>query len=299
MKIQSLQLMISLLLLSAAGFSQEKQFAYYFDKDLNPAPKANATFSGRGMYQSNGLFEFRLYNLSNQKLLLIENYTDSSLRFNEGSSESFYPNGTVESTSNYTSNKPDGLWLKWDSTGRVIDSTIYQKGKKVTETSLGYHKNGIMDSLVHINFTSDSYERQYYDDSARLGSEVNFIGQKGFLKYYDKGNLTSSDSVFSRLEIEAEFPGGNSAWNKYIVTRLQNNADKILKSGEYGTCVVKFIVGKDGKIKEAEATTMKGTALAEVAVSIITNSPKWHPASQYGRAVNAYRLQPVTLNQTQ
>lgn len=299
MKIKSLLVIISLLLLSAAGFSQEKQFAYYFDKDLNPAPKANATFSGRGMYQSNGLFELRLYNLSNQKLLLIENYTDSSLQLNEGSSESFYPNGTVESTSNYASNKPDGLWLKWDSTGRVIDSTIYEKGRKMTETSLGYHKNGVMDSLVNIDFTSDSYHRKFYDDSARLAADIAFSGQRGLVKYYKGGNLTSTDTVFSRLEIEAEFPGGNSAWNKYIVTRLQNNADKILKSGEFGTCIVKFIVGKDGKIKEAEATTMKGTALAEVAVSIIKNGPKWHPASQYGRAVNAYRLQPVTLNQTQ
>ncbi len=110
---------------------------------------------------------------------------------------------------------------------------------------------------------------------------------------------TSSDSVFSKLEVEAEPSGGNKAWNQYIMTRLQNNADKIIKSGEYGVCIVKFIVGKDGKIREAEATTMKGTALAEVAVSIISNGPKWHPALQYGRAVNAYRLQPITLNQPQ
>ncbi len=269
MKKKSLPVIISLFILSAAGFSQEKQFAYYFDKDLNPGSKVNAAFYGRGMYQPNDLFEFRLYNSANNNLLRIENYTDSSLQVNEGASVSFYENSNVESKGSYASGKPDGLWIKWDSTGRVIDSTIYEKGKKMTETSLGYHKNGIMDSLVHINFTSDIYQRKYYDDSARLGSEVNFIGQNGFLKYYDKGNLTSSDSVFSRLEIEAEFPGGNSAWNRYIVTRLQNNADKILKSGEYGTCIVKFIVGKDGKIREAEATTMKGTALAEVAVSII------------------------------
>lgn len=40
---------------------------------------------------------------------------------------------------------------------------------------------------------------------------------------------------------------------------------------------------------------MKGTALAKVAVRIIKNSPKWNPASQYGRKVNAYRIQPVTI----
>jgi protein TonB len=40
---------------------------------------------------------------------------------------------------------------------------------------------------------------------------------------------------------------------------------------------------------------MKGTKLAEVAVNAIRNGPKWIPAQQNGRQVNAYRLQPVTL----
>lgn len=289
-------LSIVLFVFSGAGFSQTKQFAYYFDRDLNPASQPNAVFYGKGMYQTNGLFEFRLYNSSNKNLIMIEHYTDSSLQVMEGSSESFYANNITELKGNYVSGKADGLWVKWDNAGRAIDSSVYEKGEKIKETSLGYHKNGVVDSLVNTDFRNDTYERKYYDDSSRLRSETSFAGQRGFLKYYDKGNLTSSDSVFSRLEIEAEFPGGNQAWNKYIVSRLQNNGDKIIRSGEFGTCIVKFIINKQGKVVSAEATTMQGTVLAEVAVNIIMGSPKWHPASQYGRQVNAYRLQPVTLN---
>lgn len=40
---------------------------------------------------------------------------------------------------------------------------------------------------------------------------------------------------------------------------------------------------------------MKGSLLAEIAVGAIKNSPKWIPAQQNGKAVNAWRLQPVTL----
>lgn len=227
---------------------------------------------------------------------MVEHYTDSSLQVNEGSSEAFYANNITESKGNYVSGKPDGLWLKWDSAGRVIDSMVYEKGEKITETSLGYHKNGIMDSLVNTDFRTDKYEKKYYNDSAILMSELSFTGQRGFLKYYDKGNLTRSDSVFSRLEIEAKFPGGNQAWNKYIVSSLQVNADKLLSSESYGSCIVKFIVNKEGKVISAEATNMQGTVLAELAITIIKRSPKWHPATQYGRPVNAYRLQPVTFN---
>jgi protein TonB len=40
---------------------------------------------------------------------------------------------------------------------------------------------------------------------------------------------------------------------------------------------------------------MKGSKLAEIAVNAIRKGPKWTPAQQNGRYVNAYRLQPVTL----
>ena len=64
---------------------------------------------------------------------------------------------------------------------------------------------------------------------------------------------------------------------------------------DYGTCIVKFIVDKTGKVSQVEATTMKGSKLAEIAVNAIRRGPNWTPAQQNGRYVNAYRLQPVTL----
>jgi periplasmic protein TonB len=48
-------------------------------------------------------------------------------------------------------------------------------------------------------------------------------------------------------------------------------------------------------VSDVQATTMKGSKLAEVAVNAIRKGPKWIPAQQNGRMVNAYRLQPVTL----
>jgi antitoxin component YwqK of YwqJK toxin-antitoxin module len=281
-----------------ACFGQTK-YVYYFDDNLNITHKSKSVSTGMGIMENNLLKLEVLNNLTKQPVL-IAFFTDSSLGIMQGLSQSFFKNGLKESEGNYESNIENGLWIKWDSTGRIIDSTIYEKGKKITETLLVYHKNHIMAVVSHINFTADTtFESKHYDDSARLATEVSFIGQKGLLKHYDKGNLTSSDSVFSRLEIEAEPSGGQKAWTQYILSRLQNNADEIIKSGEYGTCIVKFIVGKDGKIRKAEATTMKGTALAELAVTIIKNGPKWHPALQYGRAVNAYRLEPITINQRQ
>ncbi|MEO6869417.1 MAG: energy transducer TonB [Ginsengibacter sp.] len=59
--------------------------------------------------------------------------------------------------------------------------------------------------------------------------------------------------------------------------------------------MIKFIVDKNGHVTDVKATNMKKTKLAKVAIEAIENGPKWIPAHQDGKFVNAYRLQPVTL----
>lgn len=102
------------------------------------------------------------------------------------------------------------------------------------------------------------------------------------------------DKVFIKVEVDASFPGGPDAWTNYVRKAIEANLDEFTDA-DFGSCVVKFIVDKTGKVSNVEATTMKGTKLAEVAVNIIRRGPNWIPAQQNGRLVNAYRLQMVTL----
>jgi protein TonB len=102
------------------------------------------------------------------------------------------------------------------------------------------------------------------------------------------------DKVFTKVEIEANFPGGPQAWSRYVSRAISAQLDEFTES-DYGTCVVRFIVDKTGTVSDVQATTMKGTKLAEIAVNAIRKGPKWIPAQQNGRYVNAYRIQPVTL----
>lgn len=105
---------------------------------------------------------------------------------------------------------------------------------------------------------------------------------------------TSNDSTFFVEEIEATFPGGPQAWQRYIQRAISSQLDEFTES-DYGTCNVQFIVDKKGKVNNVQALTMKGTKLAEIAVNAIRNGPNWIPAIQNGHYVNAYRTQPVTL----
>ena len=107
---------------------------------------------------------------------------------------------------------------------------------------------------------------------------------------------SSDSSLYSTVEVEASFPGGQPAWVKYITKRIMQSIDQLTKK-DYGTCIVKFIVGKNGYVSEVEATTMKKSRLAKIAVEAIEDGPRWIPAQQNGKYVNAYRLQPVTLTE--
>lgn len=105
---------------------------------------------------------------------------------------------------------------------------------------------------------------------------------------------TSQDSRFMPIEVEAEFPGGPLAWQRFIQKAINSQLDEFTES-DYGTCTVKFIVDKEGRVSDVHALDMKGSKLAEVAVNAIRKGPRWTPAQQNGHYVNAARLQPVTL----
>lgn len=108
--------------------------------------------------------------------------------------------------------------------------------------------------------------------------------------------LAPESKVFSTVEVEAEFPGGTPEWTKYLQKNLKANTPLKHRApnGRYQV-IVKFIVSKDGSIKDAAAETNHGYGMEEEVLRIIKKGPKWIPASQDGKTVNAYRRQPVTF----
>ncbi len=103
------------------------------------------------------------------------------------------------------------------------------------------------------------------------------------------------NQVFTKVEVEASFPGGEAKWIQFVTREVERHMDELQEDGQSGTCIVQFIVDKEGNVSSVEATTMKGTVLAQIAVNAIKKGPKWVPAIQNGRQVKAYRRQPVTF----
>ena len=104
------------------------------------------------------------------------------------------------------------------------------------------------------------------------------------------------DKIFTKVENEAAFPGGEAAWRRYLEKNLNASTpvDNGAPEGTYQV-IVRFIVSKDGSISDVQAESKHGYGMEDEAVKIIKKGPKWQPALQNGRNVNAYRRQPITF----
>ncbi|MBP6022119.1 energy transducer TonB [Ferruginibacter sp.] len=102
--------------------------------------------------------------------------------------------------------------------------------------------------------------------------------------------------IFTKVEVEAGFPGGDAAWRNYLQKNLNTEvpADNGAGEGTY-TVIVKFVVSKDGSLSQIECETDPGFGVCQEAIRVIKRTKNWTPAIQNGRNVNAYRRQPITF----
>jgi len=111
--------------------------------------------------------------------------------------------------------------------------------------------------------------------------------------------VEDENKIFDKVEIEAKFPGGDGKWRQYLERNCnaQVATDAGAPEGTY-TTVVQFVVDKEGNISDVKAMTNHGYGMEEEAVRVIKKGPNWTPAVQNGRAVKAYRKQPITFQVT-
>jgi hypothetical protein len=107
---------------------------------------------------------------------------------------------------------------------------------------------------------------------------------------------TSKKSVFNKTEKEATFPGGQQNWAIFLQKNLNPSipVNNGAPAGSY-TVIIQFIVDKKGEISDVTATTNHGYGMEAECIRVIKKTGLWVPAMQNGKAVNAYRRQPITF----
>ena len=121
------------------------------------------------------------------------------------------------------------------------------------------------------------------------------------LGVFSQDTLSVKDGIFEKVEKEAEYPGGEQAWRKFLEQNLNPNVpvNNGAPVGKY-TVYVQFVVFQDGTIGDIKPLTTLGYGMeGEVVRLLRKKSGGWEPATQGGRLVKAYRKQPVTFMVTQ
>jgi protein TonB len=101
------------------------------------------------------------------------------------------------------------------------------------------------------------------------------------------------DIVFSKVEIESKYPGGDAAWARFLNKNL-HYPDDALNNEIQGAVMVQFIVDQEGNVSDIQVISGPTEGgLREEAIRVIRKSGKWTPAIQNGHQVKSYKSQPV------
>ncbi|MFI5124605.1 MAG: TonB family protein [Chitinophagales bacterium] len=136
----------------------------------------------------------------------------------------------------------------------------------------------VLKSLIYIKFKNGSESIVKITDDMRKS-------------WKDLDNTNQTDPTFTKVEVEAEYPGGVPAWSKYVMQNVKY-PDAALKKETQGTVLVQFVVEKDGAV--SNITVISGPeALKAESIRLIRDGGKWKPAKQNGHVVRSYHRQPI------
>lgn len=109
--------------------------------------------------------------------------------------------------------------------------------------------------------------------------------------------ISDEDEVFEVVEQMPMFPGGNEALLKYLGKNIKYTR-MAQDRGVQGTCVIEFVVNKDGSVVDPVVLKKLDPDLDNNALEVVKKMPRWQPGLQRGKPVRVkYRL-PVAFRLT-
>lgn len=137
--------------------------------------------------------------------------------------------------------------------------------------------------LVAFIFSTTSFAQTFKDSVVQIKDTTS----QNFL-------MDGTDTVFTKVEQFATFPGGMDGWRRYLERNLHYPRQAQKKSLQ-GMVRMQMVVTKDGIVTDVKILSEPGGGLGEEAVRVIKEGPKWISAEQNGRKVNYRFVQTITF----
>jgi antitoxin component YwqK of YwqJK toxin-antitoxin module len=272
--------------------------------------------------KENDHYKKLMVDLKDNKVQSIAYFSDVDCKYYDGPYKEIYKNGKIQTTGRYYQNKKTGLWKTYTDSGKLTDSITYLDGyihglglrwnaeQKITDSLIfeeggkgvnhGYWSDGKLRERGSYMAGKKDGQWTYYFKNGNKCQDVQYAADSAiaYTCYDEQGNVQQKNCIY---EQEAEFPGGEKGWLRYLTDNLGNVKlpDEYYKGNIYGTVWIQFIVEIDGSVSGMKVVDAVDPGLDEVALNIIRRSPRWKYAIQYNRPVRAYRLQPITFSKAE
>ncbi len=104
----------------------------------------------------------------------------------------------------------------------------------------------------------------------------------------------NEDQVFTKVEENPSFPGGEAARMSFLRKNIKYPADAVKKHVE-GKVAVNFIIEKDGSVSNIKILQGIGGGCDEEAIRVAKLMPVWKPGRQSGSPVRVLFNMPINF----
>ena len=111
---------------------------------------------------------------------------------------------------------------------------------------------------------------------------------------YDSSDDMSSEDADKNYMVVDRMPSFRGNVNAWLSSHLQYPA-VAAKNGIQGRVIVKFVVGRDGNVSQAQVVKGADPSLDREALRVVNSMPRWNPGIHNGQPANAWFTLPITF----
>jgi TonB family protein len=189
--------------------------------------------------------------------------------------------------------------LEYNFSGPMINRATF-KDKELTILNgdyADYHTNGYLATTGQYSNNKKDGLWYLYDDTAKVITKYTFHLDT-LLSTIDMDSLGKANDKIKQDttgEVEASYKGGNGKIRSFISSNFKL-PQRTISLHKDGTVKIRFVIDTAGDVKEIAVLQSVEFAFDEEAMRVISLMKKWNPASDKGKKVRAYRIQPITIS---
>jgi protein TonB len=111
---------------------------------------------------------------------------------------------------------------------------------------------------------------------------------------YSKGQTNDTSKIYSTVEQNPEYPGGDAALMKFLTKNIQYPI--LANSDDFcGKILIRFVIDTDGSVINPRFIRSCGLKFDQELLRVIKLLPKFKPGYQNGKAVKVYFNLPIVF----